>query len=235
VDGPVAKRLCERLVHQAMLFEQRQAGEARRRDGDLEVVAAARAILDAQFCCVGKRLLQQQLQRVDRHAAMVAVAFSRPQEGDGARRTRFGMAPATTRSDPYKVFRFLVEIEGLASAAFSEVNGLDSETTVIEFRTGTDPNFARKLPGLTKFSNIVLKRGITQDAELWNWRKRVIDGNVDRRNGSIILMDDSGAEMVRWNFHEGWPCKLQGPHLNAHGNDVAIETLEIAHEGLERA
>jgi phage tail-like protein len=142
------------------------------------------------------------------------------------------MAPP--RRDPYKVFRFRVEIDGLTAAAFSEVSGLESETTVIEYRAGTDPNLARKLPGLTKYPNIVLKRGVTQDAELWSWRKRVIDGNVDRRNGSIVLQDDSGQDQVRWNFHNGWPCKLQGPSLNAHGNDVAIETLEIAHEGIER-
>jgi phage tail-like protein len=143
------------------------------------------------------------------------------------------MAPS--RHDPYKVFKFRVEIDGLTSAAFSEVSGLDSETVVIEYRTGSEPNSVRKLAGLTKYPNIVLKRGITQDVELWNWRKSVIDGNVERRNGSIVLLDDSGQEQVRWNFFNGWPCKLQGPHLNAHGNDVAIETLEISHEGLERA
>jgi phage tail-like protein len=143
------------------------------------------------------------------------------------------MAPS--RHDPYKVFKFRVEIDGLTSSAFSEVSGLDSETVVIEYRTGSEGNSVRKLAGLTKYPNIVLKRGITQDVELWNWRKSVIDGNVDRRNGSIVLLDDSGQEQVRWNFSNGWPCKLQGPQLNAHGNDVAIETLEISHEGLERA
>jgi phage tail-like protein len=143
------------------------------------------------------------------------------------------MAPS--RRDPYKVFKFRVEIDGLTSAAFSEVSGLDSETAVIEYRTGSEPNSARKLPGLTKYPNIVLKRGITQDTELWNWRQRVIEGNIDRHNGSIVLQDDSGQDQVRWNFRNGWPCKLQGPNLKAHGNDVAIETLEIAHEGLERA
>lgn len=142
------------------------------------------------------------------------------------------MPPA--RPDPFKVFRFRVEIDGLTASAFSEVSGLESETIVVEYRTGTDPNFSRKLPGLTKFPNIVLKRGITNDAELWNWRERVIEGTVDRRNGSIILLDDSGQDQVRWNFRNGWPCKIQGPHFNAHGSDVAIETLEIAHEGLQR-
>ena len=142
------------------------------------------------------------------------------------------MAPQ--RRDPYKVFKFRVEIDGLTAAAFTEVSGLESETFVVEYRTGSEHG-VRKLPGLTKYSNIVLKRGITQDAELWTWRQRVIDGNLDRHNGSIILQDDSGQDQVRWNFRNGWPCKLHGPLLNARGNDVAIETLEIAHEGLERA
>jgi phage tail-like protein len=141
--------------------------------------------------------------------------------------------PAPQRNDPYKSFHFLVEIDGIARAAFSEVVGLESETTVIEYRTGAE-GAVRKLPGLTKFSNITLRRGITQDPELWNWRQSVVQGNIDRRNGSIVLLDDQRNEVVRWNFVSGWPCKWQGPALNAKNNEVAIETLEISHEGLER-
>jgi phage tail-like protein len=138
------------------------------------------------------------------------------------------------RNDPYKNFNFLVEIDGIARAAFSEVSGLESETTVIEYRSGSEFG-TRKLPGLTKYANIVLKRGITQDADLWNWRQSVIEGNVQRRNGAIILLDDQRTEVIRWNFREGWPCKWQGPALNAKNQEVAIELLEIAHEGLELA
>jgi phage tail-like protein len=144
------------------------------------------------------------------------------------------VAPAQ-RHDPYKAFNFRVEIDGIARAAFSEVGGLDSETAVIEYRVGGEPNTVRKLPGLTKYANIVLRRGITQDAELWNWRLTVVQGNVDRRNGSIILLDDHGTEVVRWNFFHGWIAKWEGPALNSKGNEVAIETIEIAHEGLELA
>jgi len=143
------------------------------------------------------------------------------------------MAPPQ-RDDPYKAFNFLVEIDGIARAGFSEVSGLESETTVIEYRVGGEPNAVRKLPGLTKYANIVLRRGVTQDAELSNWRKTVEDGQVDRRNGSIILRDDDGTEVVRWNFFNGWISKWQGPALHASKNEVAIETIEIAHEGLER-
>jgi phage tail-like protein len=142
--------------------------------------------------------------------------------------------PAPQQNDPYKAFNFLVEIDGIAHAVFSEVTGLESETAVIEYRAGGE-NVVRKLPGLTKFGNITLKRGITQDAELWNWRKSIVDGNIDRRNGSIVLLDDNRSPVVRWNFHNGWICKWEGPALSAKSNEVAIETMEIAHEGLELA
>ena len=142
--------------------------------------------------------------------------------------------PPPQRDDPFKAFAFLVEIDGVARAAFSEVSGLESETAVIEYRTGGE-NLVRKLPGLTKFGNIILRRGVTQDADLWNWRKSVVEGSIDRRNGSIVLLDDKRNEIVRWNFQSGWICKWEGPTLNAKANEVAIETIEIAHEGLERA
>lgn len=137
------------------------------------------------------------------------------------------------RDDPYKAFSFVVEIDGIERAAFSEVSGLESETAVVEYRVGSELNTVRKLPGLTKYANIVLRRGVTKDDELWNWRKAVVDGNVDRRNGSIVLLDDARNEVVRWSFRNGWPCKWEGPALNARANEVAIETLEIAHESLE--
>jgi phage tail-like protein len=142
--------------------------------------------------------------------------------------------PIAQRDDPCKAFNFLVEIEGIARAAFSEVSGLESETAVIEYRLGGELNTVGKLPGLTKYANIVLRRGVTQDADLWNWRQAVVDGNVERRNGIIKLLDDSRNEVARWNFRKGWPCKWEGPALSAESNEVAIETLEIAHEGLER-
>jgi phage tail-like protein len=143
--------------------------------------------------------------------------------------------PSAQRHDPYKAFNFRVEIDGIARAAFNEVGGLESETAVIEYRVGGEPNTVRKLPGLTKYGNIVLRRGITKDADLWNWRQTVVQGNVDRRNGSIVLLDDDRTEVVRWNFFHGWIARWEGPALNAEANEVAIETIEIAHEGLELA
>jgi phage tail-like protein len=137
------------------------------------------------------------------------------------------------RHDPYKAFNFRVEIDGL-TASFSQVSGLESEVEAIDYREGGEQARVRKLPGLRKYTNIVLKRGITRDLELWNWHKQVLDGNVQRRNGSVVLLDDQGQEQVRWNFVNSWPCKYVGPALDARSNDVAIETLELAHEGLER-
>ncbi|OLE63193.1 MAG: phage tail protein [Cyanobacteria bacterium 13_1_40CM_2_61_4] len=139
------------------------------------------------------------------------------------------------RKDPFRSYNFLVEIDGITRAGFRECSGLDSTQDPVEYREGNEPPTARKLPGLVKHSNISLKRGVTDDAQLWEWRKQAIDGKVQRKNGSIILLDESGAEKIRWNFREGWPTKWTGPSFNATGNEVAIETLEIAHEGVLKA
>ena len=142
------------------------------------------------------------------------------------------MAPSP-RDDLYTGFNFLVEIDGITVAAFKQVSGLGSETEVIEYRAGSDKaNTVRKLPGLTRYANIVLKRGVTKDAQLWNWRKTVEQGIADRRNGSIVLLDEARSEILRWDFSNGWVAKFSGPDLNAQANEVAIETIEIAHEGL---
>ena len=136
------------------------------------------------------------------------------------------------RSDPYKNFRFTVSIDAI-TVGFSECYGLDAEVSVIEYREGGD-HIVRKLPGLVKFGNITLKRGITDSLELYNWFKAVMQGQNIRRDGSIVLLDDEMKAVTRWNFRNAWPCKYQGPKLNAKGNEVAIETLELACEGIER-
>ena len=140
-----------------------------------------------------------------------------------------------TRTDPYRAYNFLVEIDGITRAGFRECSGLDSSQDPIDYREGTDPLTARKLPGQNKYSHISLKWGITDDAELWDWRQKTMDGKVERKNGSIVLLDDTGAEKLRWNFINAWPTKWTGPSFNATGNEVAIETLEIVHEGVKKA
>lgn len=144
------------------------------------------------------------------------------------------MPPAGSRSDPFTAFNFVVEIDGIAVAAFSEVSGLGSETEVIEYRTGDSKlGSTLKLPGLTKYPSIVLKRGLTRDLSLWQWRKTVVDGATERRNGTIVLLAEDRTPVLRWRFRNGWPSKWEGPSLNARSRDIAIETLEIVHEGLE--
>ena len=141
--------------------------------------------------------------------------------------------PKPNRTDPYKAFNFIVEIDGIQSAGFTECSGLSTETTIIEYREGGDPTTVRKLPGLNKYANIVLKRGMTSNRELWQWRKNIMQGTIDRRNGAIIILSDDRNEVARIEFLSGWPSKWEGPCLNSQSSDVAIETLEIAHEGLE--
>lgn len=142
-----------------------------------------------------------------------------------------------TRKDPYVNFNFLVEIDGITRAAFHEAGGLDSSIDTIEHREGGENITTRKLPGQVKFSNISLKWGMSDDTDLYAWHKQWADGDpaASRRNGSIVLLDRQGQEKARWNFFNAWPAKWTGPSFNAEANDVAIETLELAHEGLARA
>jgi len=137
------------------------------------------------------------------------------------------------RVDPYKNFRFLVEIDGINQAGFSECSGFGSEVEVIEYREGGEQVAVRKLPGRVKFPNITLKRGVTNSRELYDWHRAVLQGQVQRKSGAIILLDDAGTPQVRWVFREAWPIKYEGPDLCAKGSDVAIETLVITCESLE--
>jgi len=127
------------------------------------------------------------------------------------------MAATEERRDPFRGYKFKIELGGVIRAGFREASGLDSPQTPVEHRT------------------ISLKRGVTNDAELWAWRKKTIEGTIERKSGSILLYNDADKEKVRWNFVGGWPTKWTGPTFNATGNEVAIETLEIAHEGIKKA
>ncbi len=141
---------------------------------------------------------------------------------------------AVQRDNPYLNFNFTVDIGVGDELGFSEVEGLAGEIEVIEYREGADRvNTARKLPGLAKYPNVMLKRGITGRTDLFEWWKSVRDGQVQRRNVTITLLDEQRQPVLRWLLRNAWPVKLEGPTLNATGNEVAIETLELAHEGLE--
>jgi len=140
------------------------------------------------------------------------------------------------RQDPLRNFRFRLEIGGIQTAAFSEVLIGATTVDVIEYREGTEPNHVRKLPGLHKFANVTLKRGITTSLELYNWHKEILQGQTAqaRRQVAIIIADESGADQVRFVVSEAWPAKYDVSDLNGKGNEVFIELLELANEGIER-
>lgn len=144
--------------------------------------------------------------------------------------------PVGQRVDPYRNFRFLVEIKGIVQAGFNEVTIPDSAQDPIEYREGNEPPTPRKIPGVVKYGNLTLKWGITDSMEIYKWRKLVEQGKMKdaRRDIAIILLDEEGSPANRWEFAEAWPTKYDAPDLNAKGTDIAIETLEIAHEGMER-
>jgi phage tail-like protein len=146
------------------------------------------------------------------------------------------MAQPGSRTDPFGNFNFLVELDGIAQGSFIECSGLESTTEVIETREGGDNTTVRKLPGLTRYGDITLKWGMTGSQDLWRWRQQVIAGNVQRKNGSLVVFDRTNhQEVARWNFVSAWPSRWENSTFNATGREVAIETLVITHEGITRA
>lgn len=140
------------------------------------------------------------------------------------------------RNDPYRGSRYLVEIEGIIQAGFSEVTVSDSSQDPIEYREGNEPPTVRKIPGLVKYGNVTLKWGITSSMDLYNWRKLVEQGKMKeaRRNIAILIFDEEGNPAARWEFAQAWPSKYEAPNLDATADQIAVETLEIAYEGMNR-
>lgn len=141
------------------------------------------------------------------------------------------------RKDPYANYNFVVEKDGTIVAGFREVSGLESSIEVIDYHEGGDtqsPN--RKLPGKVTYTNIVLRTGVTADQDLFNWHKEWISNPIEAKRSTIriLLRDRSGEKPVRaWTIYEAWPAKWTGPTLNAEAHEVAIQSLELAHEGID--
>ena len=135
---------------------------------------------------------------------------------------------------PYRGFNFVVEIEGLTSAQFSEVSVPEAEITVVEYREGGDKTSgSRKLPGRVRYGNVVLKRVIGGDLALFEWFRAVATGDFQPRAVSIVLLDAERQPVIRWNVSEAWPTKYDVSDLNAKNDEVAIELLELANEGIQ--
>jgi phage tail-like protein len=138
------------------------------------------------------------------------------------------------RQDPFAAFNFTLDIDGMAGVSgFSECTGANTEQDVIEYREGWMDRTVTKIPGLQKYGDITLKRGYTPNRALWDWRKTVLDGKVVRRSGHIVLNNEAGRPALRWKFTNAWPKKYSAPTFNGKTNEVAVEELVLAVEGLE--
>lgn len=133
---------------------------------------------------------------------------------------------------------FALEFQGKITGAFRECSGLGSENEVVDDKAvGPDGKYRlKKLAGNLKINNVQLKQGITDDMDMWKWRRVVEEGKINeaRKNGSLVLYSHDGREIARWNFVNAWPCKLNGPSVNATSNEIAVEELELAIEAYER-
>ncbi len=143
------------------------------------------------------------------------------------------MAATDQRNDPFRGYNFSLEIDNVPRGAFSEVGGLTADGDSVDYREGTDlQQNVRKLVGLRKYTNLTLKRGYTQDKVLWQWYLNIMNGVPDRRNVTIVLMNEQRQPVLRWHAENAWINKIEGPALKASSNDVAMESLELVHEGL---
>ena len=146
--------------------------------------------------------------------------------------------PGIKRVDPLVSVSFYVDVGDVFKGTFRSCSGLGSKSETIEYVAAglKGATHVYKIPGAPKWSNIVLKRGVTDSMDVWDWRKQVEDGKVDeaRRDGSIVMYDQTNTELARWNFINGWPAAVSGPNMDASTNEIAVEELEIAHEQLVR-
>ena len=139
------------------------------------------------------------------------------------------------RNDPYMAFNFMVEIEGMLVGGFSEVTGLQVETVFETYREGGLNEYEHKLAGPTRYpSNLILKHGLTDIETLWSWHQDVTQGKVERKNGTIYLLDRQRLPAMWWDMIGAYPVKWVGPELRADSNTVAVETVELVHKGISK-
>lgn len=137
-------------------------------------------------------------------------------------------------SYPRTRFRYKVEIEGISAGGFSEATGFSTSIDVVEYREGDMVTTPQKVAGLKKYSNITLKQGMMESMELYNWVYSGVNGAVSRKTITITLLDEEGAPCASWQVINAWPCRYNAPDLNAMASEIAVESIEIAHEGLTR-
>jgi phage tail-like protein len=145
----------------------------------------------------------------------------------------------SARTDPYLGYRFLVEIDSLIVAGFSEVTGLEMQLQTEDYQEGGVNTYTHKLPTRFEYPNLSLRRGITDSTVLWDWVQDVSSGlglapAIERRNVRIVLLDAQGAESWGWECRDAYPVRWAGPELRADQGAVAVESLELVHRGLSR-
>jgi phage tail-like protein len=144
----------------------------------------------------------------------------------------------TSREDPIVGFHFALDIQGVIKGYFTEVSGIGSETEVAEQKVVNEKGIqvVLKVPGRLKWGDITLKRGLTSNLDLWKWRKLVEDGDVkgSRKNGSIIMFDQSLKPVAQWDFKNAWPSKISGPNPKSDSNELQVEEITIVHEYITR-
>lgn len=142
--------------------------------------------------------------------------------------------PGVRPLEPFKAFNFAVEIEGLLVGGFTEVDGLESHIEVEDHREGGVNGFVHKLPGQTTYANLELKHGLTAISTLWNWYANATRGVIQRKSGTIMLLDPRQIPVMWWNFRNAIPVRWTGPRFNAASDEVGFESIELAHEGLTK-
>jgi phage tail-like protein len=137
--------------------------------------------------------------------------------------------------DPYRAYNFKLLINNITSGHFTEVTGLGVQVERISYREGGNNSIVRAVPGRVTYPPVTLRFGLTSSAELWDWLMTAVNGEVNRRNASIVMLDAAGStEVLRWNLLNAWPMEWLGAPLDAMSRELAIETLVLAHEGLQR-
>jgi phage tail-like protein len=137
-------------------------------------------------------------------------------------------------TDPYRVFNFVVEVNGTQTAGFSKVTGLEARTETEDYREGGVNDYVHKIAKETRYSNLTLKRGITEDPQMWAWGESVRTGRVERKTISVLLLDSLRNEKWRWIFRYAFPVKWNATDLSGNGNAIVVESVEFAHHGMTK-
>lgn len=145
------------------------------------------------------------------------------------------MPEVGTRNDPYKGYNFKLTIQGITEAHFTECSGLGAKIEVIDYRAGGEGQIIRRLPGQVQYLEVTFRYGLSDSKSLFDWFIEICRGNIERKNVSVVMLGDDGQQQgPQWDLFDAWPTEWRATDLNALGKEVAIETLKLAYERLER-